>query len=470
MISYSALVLVPDDVTLAIDFIKEYGPVWGPVLVFAVVLWRIGADGWRRNAIRGWKFLLYRPLIITFGFGTLILSGWCYYHYRYWDLPKPFSENQIGILIAKVPGDVNDQDQAAYAQAIRLLIENQPDLNGVVSVRLLPRKLSNDPEEQQSQALKIGHWLHAKFVLRVFTVGDTQEPWLTAVDQPASCRAEAPLGKFSNAQLTNLDAIPLPTEITLLARYALAFAYYDRQSYGQALTEFRMLLAAPLLRGQPAPGRAALNFWLGICLYNSGRAAEAIEPYRDAIKIQPEFPIAHNDLGVALRSTGQYGDAAAQFRLAINQNFPRPAIAYTNLCGVEDDLGATNAALSDCNQALHLAPNFEDAHVNLCAAMLSNHQYAEGRLECQSALKLDSNDATAMANVGTSYLDEGKYDDAIREFHEAIDHAPKWAGGHGGLGLAFLHSGKFAEALREYQTAVSLEPASAGFHQGLGMP
>src|SRR5262249_47932886 len=57
---------------------------------------------------------------------------------------------------------------------------------------------------------------------------------------------------------------------------------------------------------------------------------EAEAEYRLAIRLKPDFPQAHNDLGLLLRLQGKLPEAEAEFRLAIrfDSNYPR---AYCNL-------------------------------------------------------------------------------------------------------------------------------------------
>src|SRR5581483_9131680 len=59
--------------------------------------------------------------------------------------------------------------------------------------------------------------------------------------------------------------------------------------------------------------------------YKKGRAASrkgdnetALDHFQNAIQIDPEFTDAHNDLGVVLANLGNIGEAAEQFKKAID--------------------------------------------------------------------------------------------------------------------------------------------------------
>jgi tetratricopeptide (TPR) repeat protein len=52
-------------------------------------------------------------------------------------------------------------------------------------------------------------------------------------------------------------------------------------------------------------------------LTHLNRLPEAIEAYRDAIRIQPGFAEAHNNLGVVLANSNQLPEAIEQFEQAV---------------------------------------------------------------------------------------------------------------------------------------------------------
>ena len=69
---------------------------------------------------------------------------------------------------------------------------------------------------------------------------------------------------------------------------------------------------------------------LGIILAARGRYDEAIENYRQAIQINPNFPEALNNLGEALADKGRFDEAIKNYRQAIQIN-PNDYQALSNL-------------------------------------------------------------------------------------------------------------------------------------------
>ncbi|MBI2957085.1 MAG: hypothetical protein HYY26_07230, partial [Acidobacteria bacterium] len=193
---------------------------------------------------------------------VVLLGPYYLYLYYYWGLPSPFKEDEVGILIAEIPGDVNRKDQNSYADAIRRMVSSTADLRDVVRVRLLERPLPNDPDKQHKKALWIGRSRRAALVIRAVLTAGGHSLWGTIVDQPEFPREESALGEVPQAKLAELDQLSLPSEITLLARCVLGFSYYRRESYEEAVQHFSQILAVGELPAA-APTRPQLNFLSG---------------------------------------------------------------------------------------------------------------------------------------------------------------------------------------------------------------
>ena len=59
-----------------------------------------------------------------------------------------------------------------------------------------------------------------------------------------------------------------------------------------------------------------------MALYDQGRFTEAVDSYKNAVKLEPNFADAHYNLGNALKQTGELKQVIQSYRasLAINPN------------------------------------------------------------------------------------------------------------------------------------------------------
>ena len=80
----------------------------------------------------------------------------------------------------------------------------------------------------------------------------------------------------------------------------------------------------------PTAGRPEYHNSLGNVYRTLGRPADAIEEFREALSLKPNFSIAYNNLGIALADCGQNRGAVACFR-AGSATRPAELQAWMNL-------------------------------------------------------------------------------------------------------------------------------------------
>jgi Flp pilus assembly protein TadD len=402
-----------------------------PRLIPIAILVLTGIYLWRFQGARGfgpWRSVLAASTAVLL---VLSIIGWL--AYRYWGLPDSFADGQIGILIAEVPGDQQGrQHQEAYQNAIRLRVQNSDELREIVKVRLIERPLPPDAEARQAEAVKIGRWLRAAFVVRPFVVEGTQEPWLTVVNPQNMFQPESSLGKFSTPQLAELDTLPLPEDLAQLAETALALALSERHSYKEAARVLGDVLRSGHLP-EAATSRWALHRLRGDALLVSGINTEAVTEYQEALRLKPDFAEAHSNLGAALYAEGLNDAAIAEVKQALRLK-PDFAEAHNGLGLILNAVGYHDAAIAEVKQALRLKPDFAEAHNNLGAAL-----YVEGR-----------------------------QDAAIAEYREALRLKPDFAAARDGLGLALNAAGQHGAAIAELKEALRLKPDYSDAHCNLG--
>ena len=59
---------------------------------------------------------------------------------------------------------------------------------------------------------------------------------------------------------------------------------------------------------------AVAYYSLGNALFRTGRASEAIEQYKEALRIDPDYAEAHNNLGSTLFQTGRTSEAIEEYK------------------------------------------------------------------------------------------------------------------------------------------------------------
>jgi protein O-GlcNAc transferase len=164
-------------------------------------------------------------------------------------------------------------------------------------------------------------------------------------------------------------------------------------------------------------------------LHQSGQLDQAIEIYRRAAAMAPNYAEIHNNLGNALRAAG------------------RPAEAVTSL-----------------KRAARLKPEIATVHTNLGLALADIGHFQEAAASHRQALKLQPDLALAHNNFGTALLALGKFEEAGTSYRRALELQPDFAEAYGNLGDALRRLERFEEAAASFRRARELKP---GFGQAM---
>src|SRR5439155_1201721 len=107
-----------------------------------------------------------------------------------------------------------------------------------------------------------------------------------------------------------------------------------------------------------------VQFNFGTALTFAGRLDEAIDQYQQALKIRPDYGIAHNNLGNVLLGRGNPGEALEHFREALRLD-PSNAEAHYNVGSVLRSRGDLSEAAGQFREALQLKPDWIPAVASL---------------------------------------------------------------------------------------------------------
>jgi tetratricopeptide (TPR) repeat protein len=143
---------------------------------------------------------------------------------------------------------------------------------------------------------------------------------------------------------------------------------------------------------------ASAHYNLGNTLVQTGQTSEAIDQYKQALRIIPNFAKAHNNLGNALFLTGRPSEAIGEYQQALRIN-PNSAEAHNNLGSALVQTGRNSEAIDEFKEALRINPNSADTHNNLAAALGQVGRISEAIAELKAALRINPNDTVARNNL-----------------------------------------------------------------------
>lgn len=159
----------------------------------------------------------------------------------------------------------------------------------------------------------------------------------------------------------------MPTVDQVLAQL---WAHHQRGDYRGAESGYRTLI-------EKVPGNANAHVYLGIALFDQQRYGEAVDAYREGLRLQRRFPVAWNNLGNALRMLGQIEEAEQAFATALEQR-PDYATAMKNRGTLWVWAGELERGLGWYSKALELIPEDAELHRNLGVIYLLQGRFDEG--------------------------------------------------------------------------------------------
>jgi predicted O-linked N-acetylglucosamine transferase (SPINDLY family) len=206
---------------------------------------------------------------------------------------------------------------------------------------------------------------------------------------------------------------------------------------------------------------------LGIIARQTGHLDLAIECFRAAIRLRPDFAEAHNNLGNAFAQQAKWVEAAASYLEALRIN-PVFAEAHNNLGNALRHERKLEEAIVCFRQAIKLHPNYADAHVNLGSTLLDQRQFEEAAACFRRALVIQPFHAPAHSNLGNALRELGQLQKAEASLCFAVEIQPKNATFRYNLGIVCARQGNLDEAEDCYRQAIKLNPDYAKAHLNLG--
>jgi tetratricopeptide (TPR) repeat protein len=171
------------------------------------------------------------------------------------------------------------------------------------------------------------------------------------------------------------------------------------------------------------------------------KLTEAVECFREALRLNPRHAIALDNLGVALFRLGHYAEAEEQLRRSI-QIKPNYANAHRNLGAVLHTRGRTAAAETALRRGIKLNPSDAEGLVQLGACYLTSSNLAAARECFDKALKLAPRNTRALLGSGRCKAHEGAFEEAKALFERARELDPAMPGAW----AAFTLLGKMSSA------------------------
>jgi Tfp pilus assembly protein PilF len=180
---------------------------------------------------------------------------------------------------------------------------------------------------------------------------------------------------------------------------------------------------------EPKPAEA--YYVLGDSSLKNADPIGAIEEFRDALRLQPDYLQAYMGLGNA-----QY------------------------------QMGNLEGAIESYRAAIRLRPGHAQAHLTLATALLVKHDWTAARDELQTAIRLQPDLIQAHYSLGVVRQAMGDRLGAMEAYRQALTFKPDYADAHYNLGVVLKAMNRESEAASEFSAAAVAGVSKAQFLLG----
>ena len=208
---------------------------------------------------------------------------------------------------------------------------------------------------------------------------------------------------------------------------------------------------------QDFPTDAGLRVALALAFARQGRRHEALPHLHEALRLNPQFPNAWENLGHLHRELGQAPEALSAYKRAAELQPDDPG-ALHRLASMLVETCQYSEAIDLFQRALKIRPDFYPALHNLALAFQRSGKLEESVATFQRAITLHPQLAELHNRLGSAWLESRRFDEAAAAFSRAIQLRPDLADAHFNLGFVFQHTERLDQAIASYRTALSINP------------
>jgi len=252
-------------------------------------------------------------------------------------------------------------------------------------------------------------------------------------------------------------------------------AMADRYTYVPLIGLFIMLTwaAADFAKAKHYPKGALATAGISIVLLLSVRAWSQVQHWQNgvtlfahAVEVTGGNYVAYNNFGMALDKAGKVDEAIEQWKQALRLR-PNHYKVIGNLVRVLVEKRCIEEALFYYSKSMEWSPDDCRTRTSLADALFRLKIYDRAGEHYEAALISDCNSVDIHYNLAMSLSNQGRYDDTILHYSKFLQQRPDSFKAHNNLGAVLMSKRDDAEAMKHFQEALRLNWDYLGAHMNL---
>jgi tetratricopeptide (TPR) repeat protein len=240
---------------------------------------------------------------------------------------------------------------------------------------------------------------------------------------------------------------------------------------GDVLNTVRQRVEGPPFNSQFNNGRrvSELTAWLDRVLRqrDATAATNARALYTDAIARAPRDYMLHQNYGVFLVLTGDFKQAALEWKQA-RESMPCDAVAFLTEGRLFERQGELSSARESFRQAVKVHPRYAEAWLELGKLAALEGKPDEALENYRRSAELQPDEPQTYFYMGKALSQLKRTDESVQNFRRALELRGAYWEAHYALGGELDKHGRITEAKAEFQEVVRLRPQFAMGHLSLG--
>ena len=173
---------------------------------------------------------------------------------------------------------------------------------------------------------------------------------------------------------------------------------------------------------------------------------------------------------VACNALVRYGCTPSRGRILSTEDREILVWAYSVRASVLLNLGRTDSALADMNDALEVSPNNPEILTNRCRIRAAaNFDLDLALADCDAAVRVAPSYANALDSRGLAHLRRQEFEAARADYDTAISQEPRMASALYGRAIALSRLGFSSESQRDIREAAAADQQIAGWFTAIGL-
>ena len=198
-----------------------------------------------------------------------------------------------------------------------------------------------------------------------------------------------------------------------------------------------------------------------------GRAGDGVgvtlpDPLMAEINTVLRSPQVHWDLGLYAGANGDWPEAVAQFRTAV-QLAPDSPVVRLNLALALNRVGDARSALDHLEEAVRLDPRLAQAHFAMGTLFDRSGRYEEAIDRYTIAVTNDPTLGEAHLRLADALRRTDRLEASLTSYHRVLELEPDWKEARFGEAMALVRLTRHREALERLRVAMDLHPEEPAF-------